>query len=147
MMIELPMLTHWTWWAAGALLVVLEVFAAGAFFLWMGVSAGAVGVIAWFAPSLAWEIQLVLFAVFSLAAIFLSRKYLQQNKKAQSSLSARGKHYLGMVVTVEDAIVNGAGKVRVEDTVWRAQGADAAAGRRVKIVGVSGATFQVETLH
>ncbi len=110
----------------------------------MGVSGIVIGVLVYFAPGLAWEIQFVLFAVFSLAAIFLSRKYLKSNKDKQSSLSARGEHYIGMVVPVEDAIVNGIGKVRVEDTVWRAQGADVAAGTRVKIVGICGATFQVE---
>jgi len=147
MMIELPLLTHWVWWAAGTLLVVLEVFVSGTFLLWMGVSAGVVGAIAYFAPNMPWEIQLVLFAVFSLSSIFLSRKYLQRNKNEQSSLSARGEHYRGMVVAVEDAIVNGIGKVRVEDTVWRAQGPDTASGGRVKIIGVSGATFRVEKLH
>ena len=136
--------THWTWWGFGALLVALEVVVSGTFLLWMGVSAGVLGVLVYLVPNLAWEIQFVLFAIFSLAAIFLSRKYLQQTTDQESSLSARGKRYLGMVVTVEDAIVNGIGKVRVEDTVWRAQGTDVAAGGQVKIVGINGATFQVE---
>ena len=143
---EFPGLTHWIWWGVAALLVVTEVFAPGTFFLWMGVSAGALGVIVLFAPNLAWEIQFALFAVFSLGAIFLSRKYLQKNQADESSLSARGKRYIGMVVTVEAAIVNGIGKVRVEDTVWRAQGADVAVGGQVKITGVTGATFEVEEI-
>ena len=144
MLFELPTLTYWTWWAAGLLLVALEVFVSGSFLLWMGVSAGVTGVIALLAPGLSWKVELFLFAVFSLASIFLSRKYLQRGKEEISSPSARAERYLGQVVVVEDAIVNGAGKVRLEDTVWRAQGADAAAGERVKIVGVSGATFHVE---
>lgn len=137
--------SHWTWWIAGAVLVVLEVVLPGTFLLWMGVSAAVVGVILYFAPGLSMALQFTLFAVFALAAILLSRKYLQKRRTAeQTALSARGAHYIGRVVTVEDALTGGAGKVRVEDTVWRAQGADAAAGARVKITGVTGATFQVE---
>ncbi len=145
-MIELLPAAHWIWWGFGALLVVLEVVVSGTFLLWMGISAGVIGVLVYFAQNLAWEIQFVLFAVFSLASIFLSRKYLQSTADEQSSLSTRGKLYIGMVVTVEESIVNGIGKVRVEDTVWRAQGDDIAAGARVKIMDIKSATFTVEKI-
>lgn len=49
------------------------------------------------------------------------------------------------MVTIEEPIENGIGKVRVEDTVWRARGEDAPAGSQVRIVGIEGATFEVET--
>lgn len=140
---ELFPAAHWAWWGLGTLLVVFEVVVAGTFLLWMGVSAGVLGVIVYFAQDLPWEIQFVLFAVFSLASIFLSRKYLQRSKDDESSLSARGKCYLGTVATVEESIVNGIGKVRVADTVWRAQGPNVAAGGRVKITGITGVTFEV----
>jgi len=148
MMDALFPLSHWTWWVAGVLLVMLEVVLPGTFLLWLGVSAGVVGVMVYFAPDLSPAIQFTLFAALALAAIFLSRRYLQKHRTAeQAALSARGAHYIGRVVTVEDAIDGGAGKVRVEDTVWRAQGADAAAGARVKITGITGATFQVEPVE
>jgi len=148
MMDALLPLSHWTWWIAGVVLVVLEVVLPGTFLLWMGVSAAVVGVIVYFAPGLPVAFQFTLFAVLALVAVFLSRRYLQKNRTAeQTALSARGAHYIGRVVTVEDALTGGVGKVRVEDTVWRARGADAAAGARVKITGISGATFQVEPVH
>jgi len=138
-------LSHWTWWVAGLVLVMLEVVLPGTFLLWLGVSAAVVGVLLFFAPGLSVAVQFTLFAVLALASIWLSRRYLQKHRSAeQVALSARGRHYIGRVVTVEDALTGGAGKVRVEDTVWRAQGADAAAGARVKITGITGATFQVE---
>jgi len=138
-------LTHWVWWIAGVLLVMLEVVLPGTFLLWLGVSAGVVGALVYFAPGLPVAAQFALFAVLALVAIMLSRRYLQKHRSAeQATLSARGAHYIGRVVTVEDALTGGTGKVRVEDTVWRAQGADAAAGARVKITGITGATFQVE---
>ncbi|GIT25636.1 MAG: hypothetical protein CM1200mP41_16800 [Gammaproteobacteria bacterium] len=40
---------HWTWWIIAVVLIILEVSAPGTFFLWMGVSAGVVGVgLFWF---------------------------------------------------------------------------------------------------
>jgi len=135
---------YWTWWIIGILLVILEISAPGTFFLWMGISAGIVGVILYIVPELAWELQLTIFSVLSVATVLISRKYLQKNEENQSTLSQRGKRYIGMTVVVEDSIENGIGKVRIEDTLWRAAGQDASKGNKVRITGIDGATFQVE---
>lgn len=137
-------LTHWTWWIAGAILVALEIILPGTYLLWAGISAAAIGVLIYFIPDVPVTIQLALFAVFAIAAIFISRKFLQRNKDGESDISLRGAHYIGREVTVENAITGGAGKVRVEDTVWLAEGEDAVVGARVKITGVNGATLRVE---
>ena len=134
---------HWTWWIIAVGLIILEVSAPGTFFLWMGVSAGVVGVGLLLVPELAWEFQLTLFSTLSVIAILLSRRYLQKNKGGHSKLSQRGKRYIGRTVTVAEVITNGIGKVQIEDTLWRARGADAAVGEQVKIVAIEGATFEV----
>ena len=135
---------HWTWWIIAVVLIILEVSAPGTFFLWMGVSAGVVGVGLLLVPELAWEFQLTFFSTLSVIAILLSRRYLQKNKGGHSKLSQRGKRYIGRTVTVAEVITNGIGKVQIEDTLWRARGADAAVGEQVKIVAIEGATFEVE---
>ena len=56
---------YWTWWTIGILLVILEISAPGTFFLWMGISAGIVGVVLYIVPELSWELQLTIFAVLS----------------------------------------------------------------------------------
>jgi membrane protein implicated in regulation of membrane protease activity len=56
----------------------------------------------------------------------------------------RGAQYIGRRVTVEEAIVSGRGKVRVGDTIWPAQGEDAAKGSLVQVVGVNGTVLVVE---
>ena len=137
---------HWTWWIIAVVLIVLEMFAPGTFFLWMGASAGIVGVALFLFPELAWELQLTLFATLSIVAIVLARRYLQKNKGAHSKLSQRGKRYIGRTVTVAEAIINGLGKVRIEDTLWRVRGDDAVIGQQVKIVAIEGATFEVENI-
>ena len=47
-------------------------------------------------------------------------------------------------MVVEEAITNGIGKVRVEDTLWRARGSDASVGEQVRVIDIEGVTFQVE---
>ena len=138
--------THWTWWIIAVVLIILEVPAPGTFFLWMGVSAGIVGVALLLFPELTWELQLTLFAALSIVTILLSRRYLQKNKGDHSKLSQRGKRYIGTTVTVVETITNGIGKVRIEDTLWRARGADTVIGQRVKIVAIEGATFEIESI-
>ena len=137
---------HWTWWIIAVVLIILEVSAPGTFFLWMGGAAGVGGVGLLLVPELAWEFQLTLFSTLSVIAILLSRRYLQKNKGGHSKLSQRGKRYIGRTVTVAEVITNGIGKVQIEDTLWRARGADAAVGEQVKIVAIEGATFEVEDI-
>ena len=50
---------------------------------------------------------------------------------------------VGRVFTLEKPIIDGAGTVRIDDTVWRVAGPDAPAGSRVKIVQVDGANLTV----
>jgi len=135
---------YWTWWIIAVVLVLLEIAAPGTFFLWMGISAGAVGIALFIYPELAWELQLAIFAILSIGTIVISRKFLQKNGQDQTTLSNRGKRYIGRVVVVEEAITNGIGKVRVEDTLWRARGSDASVGEQVRVIDIEGVTFQVE---
>ena len=55
----------------------------------------------------------------------------------------RGAQYIGRTVTVEDAIQNGRGKVRVGDTIWAAEGEDAIKGASVEVTGVNGTVLVV----
>ena len=61
----LETLAYWDWFIAGLVLVILEVFAPGAVFLWLGIAAGVVGAVVFFAPYLDWKFQFTLFAVLS----------------------------------------------------------------------------------
>ena len=47
----LEQLDYWHWWILAAALIILEVFAPGAFFLWLGMAAGAVGGMVYLAPN------------------------------------------------------------------------------------------------
>ncbi len=56
----------------------------------------------------------------------------------------QGRKLVGQLVTVVDPINGGRGSVRASDTVWSAEGADAAVGARVKVAGIKGSVLIVE---
>ena len=135
----------WHWWIFALGLLILEVFAPGAYFLGMGVAAGLVGALLFAMPELGWQGQWIAFAVLSLAFIVGLRAWLRRHPPAtdQPALNRRGEQYVGRVFTLEEPIVNGTGKVRVDDTTWKVWGPDAPAGTRVEVVGVDGVILRV----
>lgn len=138
-------LTYWHWWILGILLVVLEIFAPSAFFMWMGISAGVVGVILLIAPELDWQYQLMVFAIFSLVSIALWKKYVKSDTRPTDhpTLNRRGQQYVGRQFTLQEPIVNGMGKIKVDDSIWKISGSDCAAGTVVRVTGIDGTILQV----
>jgi hypothetical protein len=145
-------LGFWAWILAGLILMALETFVPGVHFLWFGFAAVLVGTLVFaagafgYAELLTCPWQLVTFALVSVMAVFWLRS-ISRAKDAPSDepdLNVRGAQYVGRIVTVEDAIAGGRGKVRVGDTLWPAKGPDAAKGARVKVTGTSGTALIVE---
>ncbi len=145
-MFELFPPTHWTWWIAGIVLVILEVFAPGAVFLWLGVAAGVVGVVLFFVPSMGWEYQLLIFAVLSVAAIAVFRFWLRKNpiETDRPQLNRRGSQYIGRTFTLAEPIRDGRGRLHVDDTMWKIEGADVPANTQIRVTGVDGVVLKVE---
>ncbi len=136
---------YWHWLVLGIVLVVLEVFSPGVFFLWLGLSAGLVGGLLWLMPELAWTTQLLLFALFSVVSVVVWRLWLARHPTPSDrpTLNRRGEQYIGRRFTLEQPMHDGQGWVRVDDGRWKVAGPDLPAGTRVEVVGVDGATFQV----
>jgi membrane protein implicated in regulation of membrane protease activity len=139
-------LLFWHWWLLGLVLVVVEMVAPGFFLLWIGLAAGVTGLVLFVVPSLGWEAQFVLFGVLALASVAAARFYVRRNPigTEDATLNRRGSQYIGHTFNLDEAIVNGVGKVKVGDGWWRAQGPDLPAGERVKVVGVDGNMLKVE---
>ena len=135
----------WNWLILAVVLFALETVVPGVHFLWFGVAAVLVGLLA-LATGLAWQWQLIVFAVIAVAAVFLVRRYARPDNARSDlpDLNIRGAQYIGRTVTVEEPIRGGRGKVRVGDTLWQAEGEDAAAGQRVRIKSTNGTVLVVE---
>ena len=139
-------ITYWHWWILAAALIILEVFAPGAFFLWLGIAAGVVGGLIYLTPALGWEYQVLVFSVLSVASILVWRKYFRitPEETDEPALNRRGEQYVGRVFTLTEPIVNSMGKIRVDDTTWKIRGEDCPVGTRVQVTGVDGTIFEVE---
>ncbi len=136
----------WHWWIAAIVLIVVEVFAPGTVALWMGVSAAVVGLLLLAVPGLSWQTQFLVFAILSVATVIGWRTYQLRYPTVsdQPTLNRRGEQYIGRVFTLDEAIVNGTGKIHVDDTMWKVVGADLAEGTQVRVTGVEGTLLTVE---
>ena len=135
----------WNWLIFGLLLMGLELLAPGVFLFWLGLAALLVGLLS-FAINPSWQLQLLMFAVFAAAAVPLWRRLARRDTGASPSnpfLNKRADALVGRVFTLEKPIVDGAGTVRIDDTIWRVAGPDAPAGSRVRIVRADGASLTV----
>jgi membrane protein implicated in regulation of membrane protease activity len=135
----------WNWLVFGMLLMALELLAPGVFLFWLGLAALLVGLLSFvIAPS--WQLQFLMFAVFAAAAVPVWRRVARSNSGVSNSnpfLNKRAEAMIGRVFTLEKPIIDGAGTVRIDDTIWRVAGPDTPAGSRVKIVHADGASLTV----
>ena len=135
----------WHWLVLGLVFVTIEPFVPGTFFLWMGISAAIAGLLVWVLPAVAFETQVLAFAVLSIVTILVSRRYLARYPivSEQPLLNRRAEQYVGRVFTLQEPIVNGRGRLQVDDTVWRVEGEDCPAGTAVEVTGVDATLLRV----
>jgi membrane protein implicated in regulation of membrane protease activity len=134
----------WDWFIAGGVLLALEALAPGVFLFWLGLAAMLVGAVSMYLD-LSWQTQFILFAIFSVLMIPLWRRLSFGSMHTdQPFLNRRADALVGRIFTLEKPIMDGAGTVRVDDSVWRITGRDLPAGRRVKVVRVEGTALHVE---
>jgi len=138
----------WHWWSLGAILLIVELLAPGMFFLWMGESAFVVGAVIWLFPGMDEEYQVMLFSVLSVISILAARRFLKRRpiESDRPFLNQRTAQYIGRVFTLEEAIVNGRGKIRVDDSSWRVEGADCPAGTKVRVMDAEGVILKVQAV-
>jgi membrane protein implicated in regulation of membrane protease activity len=141
-------LEFWHWLILAAALAGFEILTPGFFFIWLGGAALITAVVALVAPALSWENQVLIFALLSAVSVlgwyrFRHRLVIQSDDK---TLNRRGEQLLGRSAILSEPIVNGRGQIHIDDTVWRCEGEDLAAGTKVKVVAMRGAMVAVEKI-
>jgi len=138
-------MVYWHWWVLAVLLFILEVFSPAAFFIWIGLAAVIVGIVV-LTVDPNWQMQVLLFAGLSVSSVMIGRMWFRRNpiETDQPNLNRRGHELIGRVYTVEQAIVNGTGRVRVGDSTWKVRGPDAPVGDKIKVVGIDSGVLEVE---
>lgn len=138
----------WQWGVGALLLLIAEMLLPGFYLLWLGVAAVVVALLTFLWSGMPLELQILVFAIVSVASIFGWRFWRNKHPEVsdQPNLNERANHYIGKTYTLDEAIVNGVGKVRLGDTVWKVEGPESPEGATVKVIGVDGMTLKVEAL-
>ena len=143
------MLSIWFWWVVAALVfIILEIFTSGFAVACFSVGCLAAAVSAAIAPGTIW-LQVLLFAVFTVLAIFFVRplvlKYMDKGEKP-SGADTR----IGQEAKVTEAIPEGEkGRVKIFGDDWQAVSQDGSAipaGAKVLIVSRDGNSLTVKQL-
>ena len=142
-------LVFWYWWVLAVVCLVIEILVPAFFFLWMSVAGLVTGIIAWLIPSISSDVQILIFSVLTITTItawrIFGKKYVIQTD--QPLLNRRGSQYVGRVFNLHEAIENGEGKIKVDDTIWKVHGEDCDIHTKVKVVASRGTVFDVEKVN
>ena len=134
------------WGALALVLFAAEALAPGAFMLWIGIGAAAVFVlVAVFADiPLLW--QVVAFVLLSVVSIQCYRQWGRKRARETDAplLNRRAEQLVGRVVALDQPIVAGIGRAKVDDAFWVVAGPDLPAGTPVRVVAVDGMTLKVQ---
>ena len=138
----------WFWYIVGLVLLIGELLAPGIFLLWLALAAGLTGGINSIF-GLGWQAELAVFAVLSVLLVLASWNYVMKQRRPKSDqpdLNQRQTGYVGRRTTLLQAISNGRGKVKIDDTVWKVSGPDLPAGTTVRVAAASNGDLTVVSL-
>jgi membrane protein implicated in regulation of membrane protease activity len=135
------------WFGIGLAFLAIEVVTGTTYLLWPAAAAAITAAFAVIFPgasSLHWAVFAVLTLALTLTGHFYVRgRWLRRTDLV--TLNERSQTLVGLVGVAEAKFTAGVGRVKLDDTVWRATSADEVGlGERVEIVGVEGATLHVK---
>lgn len=141
----------WWWLSLGIALLIIEMISGTLIFFFISVGAFLVAVLTW-GLDLGGIAQGLTFALTTVAAVAAWRKFrpnpgdkLEQLAGA-SGLNSRLAGFVGREAVLEEALRNGRGRIRMDDSYWNVVGEDLPAGSRVRIVAVEGMILRVQAL-
>lgn len=134
------------WWLGlGLALLLLEVLTGTLFCLWLSAAAFATALLSWLVwPSLAAEL-----VVFSLASFVCTCGWVYfrprriERHEAAAALNNRVAACIGREVVLAEPIVNGRGRINIDDSWWQVRGEDLPAGSRVHVESAEGMVLLV----
>ncbi|MGX9984126.1 NfeD family protein [Methylobacterium fujisawaense] len=134
----------WSWVIAGLALAGAEILLPGVFLIWLGLAAVATGVAAAALP-LPWQGQTLLFAVLAVGLVAVAARLQRRGAGPPApALNRADRGLIGRAGVLDEPIVQGAGRIRFDDTLWRVEGPDLPAGARVRVTAIRGTILQVE---
>ena len=140
------LLTPWHWLTVAVVLIVIEMMIGTYFLLWVGFAAASTALIQWMF-GVSWQAQMIVFFILSLASIVAWHYYAKNNPEVDPmpNLNRRGHQHIGRTFNLSQAIVNGVGKINVNDSSWKVEAKeDLGQGEKVRVIDIVGTTLKVE---
>ena len=138
----------WHWLALAAAFAVMEIAAPAMVCIWLAAAALGTALIVWLAPGIAWEHQALIFAALAIASVAIGRLAFTRirGRSSKLHLNRRAETHLGRTFTLDRPIVDGRGRLKVDDTVWLIEGPDLPVGTRVQVTSVDNTLLRVTQL-
>lgn len=134
----------WPWLVAGVVVLCTELLLPGMFLVWIGSALILVGAYQFFFE-LTFSIALISSVTLSIILVFIASKYIYPSETSASAevLNERISGYIGRTYVLDWPIVNGRGKLRIDDTMWQIRGPDLPSGTEVRIHSFDGTQLHV----
>ncbi len=138
------------WFILGAFLIIIEIFAPGTFVLWFGIAALVTAGLAFIIPqNLA--LQIAFMAITSIVAVLMGRKFYKKlgdtSDSSEEPLNERTARYIGHITVIESDIINGRGRIKIEDSSWLCESSeDLPKGHKVEVIGANGTVLIVKSI-
>lgn len=145
----LTSLGAWNWAILGIVLLLLELVFPGVFLVWFGLGGLLTALIAMFFSGSAliatWEVETLLFLIFSVILVFVGRNFFRRDRETDEPLlNRRTDQIIGRMAILEEPVLDGQGRVRVDDTIWRVKGPDLPSGTQVRLIAFKDGVFIIE---
>lgn len=141
----------WWWLSLGIALLIIEMLSGTLIFFFISVGAFLVALLTW-GLDLGAVAQGVVFALTTVAAVAAWRRFRPnpgdkvEQLAAASGLNSRLAGFVGREAVLEEALSNGRGRIRLDDSYWNVVGDDLPVGSRVRVVAVEGMILRVQAL-
>ena len=129
-------INDWHWLILGFSLIVVELFIWSAYCLWLGVVAITIAILINLYPGFTLNHQLFSFIVFSVLAIFVSKKVLPV-KTMDDKLEKSAKKHIGKIASVVE-LSNEIATIKIGKSLWQAQGCEMQTGQNVEVIDAEG---------
>ena len=136
------------WGGLALLLIAAETLAPGVFMLWLGLAAAVVFTLLLVVPGIPPIWQAIAFVLLAFVSIMVYVKFFRDKERPsdQPLLNRRGEQLVGQVFILDQAIVDGRGRMKIGDAFWTAEGEDLPQGARVRVISANNMSLQVRAV-
>lgn len=134
------------WWIIALVLALSELLSGSLFLLMLAIAGGLTAVAAHLGMA-DWRFQAAMFSALSVLLCYgWAKRRAARAVVASNGLNSGAKRWIGRELVLTEAIVQGRGRVAMDDSYWSLSGPDLPAGTRIRVTAVQGNTLVVEPI-